>query len=127
MELHDGSAVDPRQYAHRSGQGNAEYRLAPGLERASQAFRAGVPATAKLLIGIAPIPRSFAPPNYSKTYQDMLTQWGQWMKADAVLTNLPPTLSDLLFASTTHLNAAGAKHFTRTLATSLKPHIETNR
>jgi hypothetical protein len=124
LTLHAGSAVDPRQYTYRAGQGRAEYRLDPGVEAASRAFRGAVPPDVKLVVGLAPIPRSFAPPRYFETYQDLLIKWSEWMGADAALTNLPPTLPDVAFASTTHLNKAGAEHFTKILAPLLHPYLQ---
>ena len=43
MTDHQGSAFDPHDYAFRPGQGNAEYRLAPGWESGSRALKAAVP------------------------------------------------------------------------------------
>jgi hypothetical protein len=45
--------------------------------------------------------------------------WAQWLKAEVVLTNLPAVLPDVLFASTTHMNAAGRDAFTRQLRREL--------
>ena len=56
----------------------------------------------------------------------MLARWSEWMRADVSLTNLPPTLSDLLFASTTHLNETGAGKFTLILSGALNPHLTTS-
>jgi len=43
------------------------------------------------------------------------------MGADQVLTNLPATLPDACFASTTHLNQKGVTRYTQILAHRLKP------
>lgn len=124
MNRHRGSAVDPGQYGRRPGQGNAEYRLSPSWQDGCLALRAAVPPSAKLVIGITPVPASFAPPNYAARRQEMLDQWAQWMRADAQLTDLPPTLPDSFFASTTHLNEAGALYYTTILAKCLEPYVE---
>ena len=121
MDRHHGSAVDPHQYTAAPGQGNAEYRLAPALEAGCKALRTAVSPEAKLVVALSPIPESFAPTNYTTRWEQLLGQWGQWMGADQVLTNLPATLPDAFFASTTHLNQHGAARYTRSLAEQLKP------
>ena len=123
MEQQRGSAVDPHQYVPSPGQGNAEYRLARALEPGCMALKAAVPAGAKLLIGLTPLPESFAPPGYPARWQDILGQWGQWIQADILLTNLPPTMPDSCFASTTHLNQQGASRFTEIVARCVEPHL----
>ena len=120
LTQHRGHAVDPSQFARQAGQGNAEYRLAPRLEAGSRAIRAAVPPALKLLIGITPVPESFAPPDYRARHQQMLAQWSQWVQADATLSDLPPTLPDAEFASITHLNETGARRYSEILARSLK-------
>ena len=112
-----GSAIDPDPKAF---QGNPEYRLAPQLEGQSRAFKAAVPTGVKLFVAISPVPAGFAPPNYAPQHRQMLQQWSQWLGADAALVELPPTLPDNLFATTTHLNEAGATEFTTLLARSLR-------
>jgi hypothetical protein len=123
MDRQHGSAVDPRQYAPAAGQGNAEYWLAPSLQPGCRGLKAAVPAGAVLLVGLTPVPESFAPPGYAARWQGLLAQWGQWTGADVLLTNLPPTLPDACFASTTHLNPAGASRYAETLARAVRPHL----
>jgi len=120
MERTRGSAVDPHQYVPAPGQGNAEYRLSPALESACLSFRAAIPAGAKLLVGLTPVPESFAAANYPGKARQIILQCGQWLQADC-LTNLPPTLPDALFASTTHLNQQGSVTYTEILAKCLEP------
>jgi len=116
MDRQRGSAVDPYQYVPGPGQGNAEYRLSPKLEPGCMALRAAIPPGAQLLVGLTPIPESFAPAGYANNRQNLLSQWGQWMKADGLLTNLPPTMPDSCFASTTHLNEQGRWRYSQLLA-----------
>ena len=111
-----GSAIDPDPKAF---QGNPEYRLAPQLEIQSRAFKTAVPAGVRLFVAITPVPAGFAPPNYAGQHRQMLEQWSQWLGADAALVDLPPTLPNDLFTTTTHLNEAGAAEFTALLARSL--------
>ena len=116
LTRHRGSAIDPDPKAF---QGNPEYRLAPQLESQSRSFKTAVPAGIKLFVAITPVPAGFAPPNYPRQHRQLLEQWGQWLGADATLTNLPGTLPDNLFAKTTHLNEAGTAEFTALLARDL--------
>ena len=124
MDQEKGSAIDPHQFVRHPGQGNAEYRLAPSWQSGCQAFKAAVPSGVKLVVGITPVPQSFAPPDYAPHWSRILAQWGQWMQADMLLTELPPTLPDAWFASTTHLNGTGASHYTTILARCLKTRSE---
>jgi len=115
-----GSAIDPDS---KSFEGNAEYRLAPTLERASKNFRAAVPAGVKLFAAITPTPERFAGPRYPQLHADLARQWSQWLQADAVLTNLPPTLPDDAFVRTTHLKESVIPRYTEQLAEALRPHL----
>ena len=123
LSNHRGSALDPGEFHPGTVAGNAEYRLAVALERNSRNFRAAVPDGARLIVGITPIPESFADTNYRQRYRDMLNTWSEWLKADAVLTEMPGTLADDLFASTTHLNSRGVEFYTAELARALSRHV----
>jgi hypothetical protein len=123
MDEHAGSAVDPHQYVPGPGQGNAEYRLALTQESSWMALRAAVPHGAKLVLGLAPIPQSFAPPDYPARWQRFLNQWAERIQPNAVLTNLPPVMPDSDFANTTHLTATGAAHYTDLVLPALQPHL----
>ena len=120
---HDGSAVDPGTFDRQSAQGNAEYRVSPKLETASQAFKAEVPAGIKLIVGITPAPEGFVITNYRQQYSQMLREWSQWLGADTFLENLPATLPDKLFSSTTHLNESGQRIYTGRLAQTLADYL----
>jgi len=123
LSENNGSAVDPGQFDRRSASGNAEYRLSPKLELASQAFKAAVPAGVKLYVGITPAPESFVMPNYRQQNSEMLREWSQWLGADGVLEKLPAILPDDLFASTTHLNERGARLYADLLAHMLSGYL----
>ena len=115
MTEEHGSLIDvePKRFS-----GNAEYRLSESIQGQSRAFRSAVPNGTKLLVGITPVPESFAPAGYVGEYQQMLQQWSQWLGAEA-LTNLPPMLPDRLFSKVTHLNREGVPIYTEELARSL--------
>lgn len=112
-----GSAIDPDS---KPFAGNAEYRLAPTLERASQNLRAAVPPGAKLFVGLTPVPERFAGPRHPQLHTELLHQWSQWLQADVVLTNLPATLPDDSFARSTHLKETAVPRYTEQLAAALK-------
>lgn len=123
MDQQRGSALDPHCYIPSSGQGNAEYHLAPALKPKCIALKAAIPPETRLVVGLTPVPDSFAPPDYASRYQRILRQWAQWMGADAVLTNLPASMPDRFFASTTHLNEKGSLVYSEILARCLQPHL----
>jgi hypothetical protein len=112
-----GSAIDPES---KPPSGSAEYRLAPAFKLPSAAFRQSLPPGARLFVGITPVPAGFAGPGYAALQRRMLQEWGAWLKADAVLTNLPATLPPELFAQKTHLNEAGQRAYTERLAEVLR-------
>ena len=107
--------VEPKTFS-----GNAEYRLADQLEAQSQTFRQTLPAGCKLLVGITPAPETFVRAGYAEQYQQMLNTWSGWLRADAALTNLPPTLPDRLFSKVTHLNSDGVAIYSEELARSVR-------
>lgn len=121
LTAHRGSLRDPDVQPLR---GSAEYRLAPALERASRDFRVAMPPGVKLLVGITPVPGEFAGRSYPLTRDAMLSTWGQWLAADATLTNLPAVLKEDRFVKTTHLNEAGVRKFTEALARALVPQVQ---
>jgi hypothetical protein len=120
LSAHQGSALDPGRFDPAAASGNLEYRLAPAVERGSRAFRAAVPAATRLMVGITPVPESLAQEGYEPLQQQMLATWGDWLSADALLTELPATVPDHLFASATHLNEPGVRLYTEQLSASIR-------
>lgn len=116
LTTHRGSMHDPDAQPIR---GSAEYRLAPTLERACREFRAAVPPGVKLFVGLTPVPADFAGSAYPATHDALLSVWAGWLRADAVLTNLPPTLPDARFVKTTHLSESGVREFAEAVARAL--------
>lgn len=55
---------------------------------------------------------------------ELLKNWNVWLRADALLTNLPPTLPDILFSGGGHLNANGQRVFSAALARELGPLLQ---
>ena len=116
-----GSLTDPERFDAATLRGNAEYRLGNGIEAASLGFARFRPPGSQLVVGITPVPESFAAEGHDAKVRAMLETWARWMGADRALTNLPGRLPDSLFATHTHLNAEGAALFTRRLADQLSP------
>lgn len=116
-----GSLVDPHVFRREEDQGNAEYRLARRIESESRIFRQAVPPGVPLVVGLTPVPQSHARSSPPEMRRRMLETWGQWLKADAVLSELPDTMPDEAFATVTHLSEDGARGFTERLAAALKP------
>ncbi len=123
LTAQQGSAVDPHQFVSQPGLGNAEYRLSAKMEAAGGTFKSALPPGAQLIVGITPSPQSFVTADYPVRHRAMLADWSQCLPADAVLADLPATLPDRFFASTTHLNEAGAQLYTRILTRSLSRHL----
>jgi hypothetical protein len=120
LDERQGSATDPHRLDLLSARGSAEYRLAGQFEGQSRQFRNYVPPGVKLVVGLTPVPESFAQQNHAQTCRLMLEQLAGWLGADAALTNLPATLPDELFATVTHLNDRGGERFTELLAKELR-------
>lgn len=120
LRLQAGSLVDPHQFEPASLNGSAEYRLAATLRTASEAFRRTVPVGTRLAIGVTPVPASFATPHHAEKVASMLEQWSGWIRPDIALRGLPAVLPDTLFATHTHLTAAGREIYSAWVARELQ-------
>ncbi len=116
---HDGSMIDLGTFHPPTHPILEQYALSPTLEKPSREFRRRIPAGARLVVGIMPIPESVCPPDYFEKRDQLLLAWHRWMEADHLLTNSPATLSDNCFATRTHPNQNGQKLYTHQLARSL--------
>ena len=119
LSEHQGSALDPGNFDPKSAQGNAEYRLSKQLESASRAFKSAIPPGVKLFAGITPAPQTFVNSNFTRVSRQILRSWNEWLQADVLLEDLPPTLPDELFASTAHLNERGQRAYTEMIGRKL--------
>jgi hypothetical protein len=99
----------------------ADSVLAPAQEKKSRAFRANMPPGTKLFIGLMPAMADTSSPEARRRRDALLRQWNIWIEADALLTNLPPTLPSVFFSPGAHLNQPGQKVFTRLLAREMAP------
>jgi hypothetical protein len=115
-----GTAVPSRRPAG-TARSAADYVLAAALEKQGRAFRASMPPGAKLFIGLTPSMADSPAPGERSRREALLRQWNTWIGADALLTNLPPTLPTVFFSSGGHLNQAGQRVFTRLLAREMTP------
>jgi hypothetical protein len=92
MTAHNGSYLEfgsftrPRKIPQRNWEFTAD------LEAESRAFRSRVPSSAKFFAGLTPIAESYCSPDERERRLDMLGRWNRWIQADALLTNLPPSL-----------------------------------
>lgn len=124
MTAHSGSLANPGTVTPFRNPARAlavtKFELAPAMEAESRLFRSRMPAGAKLLIGLTPRPRGLSSPSSRAERDELLRQWNQWVQADILLTNLPPTLPDVFFAGGGHLNPVGQKRFTAELARELR-------
>ena len=116
MAANQGSAVEPDSAPLT---GNAEYRLSPSLKIAAKEFRAALPLNARLLVGLTPVPEKFGGAGFAGQQRELLKQWGEWLGADGLLDDLPASLPDEQFASTTHLKPSAVAAYTEALAQSI--------
>jgi hypothetical protein len=121
MTAHHGSALDFSPFIRPKTTPEPNWTFAPDLETQSRGFRAQMPRGTKLLVGFTPVARSFLAPEQYAPRRELLYRWNLWLQADAMLTNLPACLPDVLFASKGHLNQRGQSRFTQILATNLAP------
>ena len=103
--------------------GRAEYRLSPSLETPAREFKAALPPDAKLLVGLTPVPERFAGDGFYQQQRELLTQWGAWLGADALLEDLPASLPDEQFARTTHLKQSVVTAYTEALFKAIQPRL----
>jgi len=118
LASNQGSLEDPNQLDADGLRGNPDYRLAAALEESAARFRSAVPDGVMLLVGVTPVPETFAARDHAATVREMSGTLAGWLNAGGVL-DLPPVLADADFATLTHLNAAGAARFSGLLADRL--------
>jgi hypothetical protein len=121
MTAHHGSLLDFSAFIRPKSPPDSNWTFASDLETQSRGFRAQIPQRTRLLVGFTPVARSFFAMGDDRRRCEALERWNQWLHADAMLTNLPPCLPDVLFASKGHLNQAGQARFTQILATNVAP------
>jgi hypothetical protein len=121
LVLHDGCAIDPSE--------RSEGPMAPPLKSAGLSpwfasqckdFGKVLPPGIHLAVGLTPIPQSEAEPGYPQLCRNIVSQLKEALGADAGLTNLPPTLPDHYFSTSTHLNEMGARQYSHYLGRVLR-------
>lgn len=123
MTCHLGSLFDFGSLARPRMLTKPTWRLAADLEQQTSTLRAAIPPGTQLFAGLTPLARSYSKPDDSHRRTELLVAWNRFLKADVLLTNLPASMPDVLFASKAHLNAAGQKRFTAILAREVAEHI----
>ena len=118
---HRGSLVDFGTFALPRQRQRLPFTLAPGLEPESREFRALVPPGVRLCVGLTPGARSAGAPGDRERRDAVLRAWGEWLRAERLLTNLPATVPDAEFGASGHLNSRGRAHLTHELARELAP------
>ncbi|MGC8989143.1 MAG: hypothetical protein ACP5MD_03380, partial [Verrucomicrobiia bacterium] len=99
LTAQQGSLVDPHSFDPAKTRANTEYRIAPRFQKEAQLFRQTCPPTARIAVGLTPIPASIAQPDNDRVYREMLNYLGRCLDADILLTELPTTMPDAQFAS----------------------------
>jgi hypothetical protein len=115
----DGSLTATGRYQWAAGQGRAVYRVSGVTVEDSAQLALDVP----LMIGLTPIPASFAPPDYPAVAAQLRANWAKAFRAPVTPLELPAVLPDALFADRLHLNADGQKIFTARLADCIFPGV----
>jgi hypothetical protein len=130
MTVHQGSlagqgeSIPPRKGSQPVPVASHLWPLAAGLEAPSRAFRARLPPGVKLFIGLTPNAAASTDRADNLRQADLLRRWNAWVGADALLTNLPPTLPYGFFSGGNHLNYRGQQRFTAKLAQDLEPLVK---
>ena len=115
MTRHNGSAIDPRRLQIDDLTGSADYRVAKFHSRQAPDLISAIPTSAKLYLGLTPIPESFPKGDFTEEYDRLLQDWSAVFTNAISLDKLPPTLDDAAFATKTHLTGKAAKEYTRIL------------
>lgn len=117
-----GSAVDPSNPTgyQPAAPRTDSYQISEEIRKHCDAFRRRLPQNVRFFVGITPVHRAGDVQAYEKTHAKMLADLARYLRADAALTNLPPTLPARCFSTETHLNETGSRLFTAVLAASLK-------
>ena len=121
MTAHQGSLVEFGVLRSKLQTNSAPWNLTPGLEPETRSLRSRLPGGAKLFIGLTPGPQAPGLPANGSAGLALLRQWDRWLGADALLTNLPPSLPEVCFSPSGHLNQSGQARFTAALARELAP------
>ena len=91
------------------------------METAGSAFRSALPG-AQLIVGITPSPQSLSPP-ITRFATSHCWRTGANACKPTECSLICPPLCLTAFASTTHLNEAGAQLYAKILARSLRQHL----
>jgi len=116
---HRGAFVDSGAYRFRHREQPEVFEPTDAIRAEAIRFRSTWRRQVPLVVGIAPIPYSYAPADYAVQRQRLLGWFREALGGDAALDTLPGTLQDGLFASPTHLNSRGQDVFSTRMAREL--------
>lgn len=120
MDLHNGSAIDPRILEADSLTGSTDYRVAKFHVRQAPDLISAVPPSTKFYLGLTPMPESFPDEEFAVEYDRLLQEWSAVFTNSISLSKLPPTLDDSAFATKTHLTGKAAMEYTQILFEQIK-------
>ena len=124
MTTHQGSLIELGTFKPLRRREEWSMSPSPELETQSRIFREKIPRGARLIVGLTPIQESGSSMEERRQRAALLLTWSLYLKADGVLTNLPPQLPDVFFAAGGHLNPVGQKRFTSILAREMIPFLK---
>lgn len=116
---HQGSRYDVGWFNPSPGERSSSWEIRPRYLAEAGGIRSMLGASARLYLGLTPLPESAVDPGFENWRNRMLFRLNGAVHADVLLTNLPATLPNGFCASEVHLNQRGAEHYTRLLATEL--------
>jgi hypothetical protein len=117
---HQGSRYDVGFYNPSPGPRPTNWVIHPKYFEESLKIRDTLGDDAVLYLGLAPLPESSVGSGFATARDQMLIRLNEYLGADILFTNLPPTLPNGFCANEVHLNQRGAEHFTRLLAAELE-------
>jgi hypothetical protein len=119
LDTHDGSMVDLGTFHRPAVKSEMAWEPGAALEWESRAVRVALPAGVRLAAGLTPLPESLGRGDWLEQRTKRLREWGAWLAADLLLTDLPACLPDGMFATGAHLDARGQERFTLLLASEM--------
>lgn len=120
LENHLGAFLDPGTFRPTRREEPQLLEPSPSTQQEATRFRQTWKRRVPLFVGIAPIPSSYAPSGYPDQRTRLMAWLQAAIEADRVLDTIPGVLPDALFASPTHLNAAGQWLYSKAMAEALQ-------
>jgi hypothetical protein len=119
-----GSVADPtvleRKTTPTRRMSGGDVFISDAFKAQCESLRKQLPRGVRLLAGLTPVSQAEHGADYRAEFQETLLILRDYLAADGVLTNLPATLPDRFFSTSTHLSPAGAREYTHALARALR-------